>query len=204
MDGVVSSVDPAERRERRGRLSRDDWSLGALYAVGELGLGGFNVEALARRLRVTKGSFYWHFKNRDDLIEAALALWERLGTEDLIDELEQLAEPDAKLARLFELALHRADQLRTEAVLAAAAISGHPIVAPAYERVQQRRLAYVRQLYRDLGYGKAEARRWGVLAFSAYLGHVQLVLVAADTLPGSRRLREQADLAIQTLVTRPR
>ena len=34
------------------------------------------MEGLARRLGATKGSFYWHFTNRDALIEASLAAWE--------------------------------------------------------------------------------------------------------------------------------
>src|SRR5689334_11922394 len=58
-------------------LTAEDWADAALDALATGGLEAVAVEALARRLKVTKGSFYWHFGNRDELIKAALEAWER-------------------------------------------------------------------------------------------------------------------------------
>ena len=61
------------------RLTREDWANAALRAIAREGLRAVAVEPMAKRLGVTKGSFYWHFKTRADLIQAAVELWEELG-----------------------------------------------------------------------------------------------------------------------------
>ena len=55
-------------------LSKADWTESALLALARDGLTGVAVEPLARRLSATKGSFYWHFANRAELIAATLEL----------------------------------------------------------------------------------------------------------------------------------
>ena len=51
----------ADPRADRARLSSADWEAGALDLLAEQGVSAVAVEPLARRLGVTKGSFYWHF-----------------------------------------------------------------------------------------------------------------------------------------------
>src|SRR5690606_14615731 len=65
-------------RYRTGRLmiGRDDWSNAAAVATAAGGIDAVRVEALARRLGVTKGSFYWHFADRSALLDAVLTRWE--------------------------------------------------------------------------------------------------------------------------------
>ena len=60
------------RAGRNSRLSAEDWAQAALDLIAEQGVGAVAVEPLARRLGVTKGSFYWHFPSRDALLQAAL------------------------------------------------------------------------------------------------------------------------------------
>jgi AcrR family transcriptional regulator len=59
-----------------GRLGREDWLRPARLALLRGGPEAINIEELARELGVTKGSFYWHFKNRQALLEALLLEWE--------------------------------------------------------------------------------------------------------------------------------
>src|SRR5947209_5832725 len=58
------------------KLSREDWMLVARLALLGSGVGGMRIELLARELKVTKGSFYWHFRDLAALKEALLAEWE--------------------------------------------------------------------------------------------------------------------------------
>jgi len=57
-------------------LTAADWAEAALQLIAEAGLGALTVETLAGRLGVTKGSFYWHFKGRSELLAASLRRWE--------------------------------------------------------------------------------------------------------------------------------
>ena len=81
-------------------LSRDDWTAAALDALAEVGLSAVAIDPLARRLGATKGSFYWHFSSRDELIAATLELWERRDTIDLVASLEAIEDPQERLVAL--------------------------------------------------------------------------------------------------------
>lgn len=57
-------------------LSKEDWVRAALFAIADGGAAAVAVEPLAARLGATKGSFYWHFRSREQLIAEALEFWE--------------------------------------------------------------------------------------------------------------------------------
>ena len=57
-------------------LGKDDWLRAARLALLNGGVEAVRVERLSRDLRVTKGSFYWHFKDREELLELLLREWE--------------------------------------------------------------------------------------------------------------------------------
>lgn len=162
------------------KVTREEWCIAVLYALGDGGLRAVSVEGLARRLGVTKGSFYWHFKNRNSLLEAALALWEAMGTVAVIARLDALPDPLDRLNGLFASSLDDLVKLRTEAVLMGAAADGHPLIAPVFSRVNSVRLAYLESLYAALGV--AEPETWARLAYASFLGGVQLAAMQPSPL----------------------
>ena len=64
-------------------LTMTDWTEAALQLIAEAGLGALTVQALAARLGVTKGSFYWHFASRSELLHTALERWEKRVTTEI-------------------------------------------------------------------------------------------------------------------------
>ncbi|PYC49008.1 TetR/AcrR family transcriptional regulator [Litorivita pollutaquae] len=62
--------------KRSTRLSKDDWMLAGLKALGQHGPSALKAEPLARELGTTKGSFYWHFKDVPDFHKSMLTYWE--------------------------------------------------------------------------------------------------------------------------------
>jgi len=152
------------------RLSADDWTRAALAALADGGLAAIAVEPLAARVGATKGSFYWHFADRDALVAATLERWERAATEDVITAIG--VEPDLA-ARLRLLMSHALDGgARVELALQPSA--AHPLVAPVLARVTRRRLDYLTDVFAGLGFTADTARERSVLAYTAYLGHAQL------------------------------
>ena len=95
-----------ETGPRSGRLSADDWAREALDQIAEQGVASVAVEPLARRLGVTKGSFYWHFPSRDALLQAALERWEIVEQEEVFGSLEKVADPRERLRALFLVVAH--------------------------------------------------------------------------------------------------
>jgi AcrR family transcriptional regulator len=184
------------------RVTREDWLAAALQALAEGGLAAIAVEPLARRLAVTKGSFYHYFAGSDELVAALLAHWEAVATTRVIAELEAIADPEARLLRLFEVACDQPDHLRVEAALIAAAVAGEPRVRPVYLRVNRRRLAYTKRLYAALGLGARERERYALTAYGAYLGLLQLVALGSRSIGSAAELRAHARHLGQTLLPR--
>jgi AcrR family transcriptional regulator len=184
------------------RLSRDDWITAALAAVADGGLAAVGVEPLAARLGTTKGRFYWHFENRDALLEAAIGRWEKETTTDVVAEITAARDaPASQFRRLVVGVINRAEQDRVGPALLANA--AHPAVAPALERVTAARLKLTATVFRRLGFPPAEARRRALLAYSAYLGHGQLAHSTPGVLPATRAgRRAYLNDVIRSLTTR--
>ncbi|MFE1879561.1 TetR/AcrR family transcriptional regulator [Streptomyces diastatochromogenes] len=183
----------------RKRLTAQDWADAALTAMGEGGLAAVAIEPLAARLGTTKGSFYWHFANREALIEAALDRWEQKSTESVIAGLKSEPDPAMRLRRLLSEASELAAEDPLEVSLPASA--GHPRVAAVLRRVTERRVGYLAQLFIELGFTPDEARRRALLAYTGYLGHTQLTHAVPETLPAGEDGRRYLDSVLDTLMT---
>jgi AcrR family transcriptional regulator len=166
----------------RTRLDRQAWVETALDAIAEGGLAAVAVVPLAKQLGVTKGSFYWHFANREALVEAALAEWEQSHTAAVIAEIEATSDdPLQQLRVLFKRVTELAARDRIE--LALLANADHPTVHPVLDRVTRRRINFTAGLFQRFGLSRAQAKRRALLAYSAYLGHAQLLHATPQLLP---------------------
>lgn len=195
-------MSPAKARAGR-RLSRQDWIAAALTAIAEGGLATVAIEPLAVRLQASKGSFYWHFASRDALIEAALADWEQRNTAEVTAANASAppgVTPRARLRQLIERVVRIAETDTVAAALAATAT--HPLVAPVLDRVTAHRIGYTAGLFREMGFTSQQARHRALLAYSAYLGHAELVRSAPGALPrGTAARRAYLDHVMAVLTS---
>jgi AcrR family transcriptional regulator len=158
------------------KLGRQDWIETGLIVLAQSGVDAVRVEPLAKRMKVTKGSFYWHFKDRNDLLEAILAQWVEIDTNSIIERVNQLdVEPKAKLLQLFELAIADdgmtpgfADGSIENAIRAWA--TNDPKIAAVLAQVDQQRLNYTKNLFLDIGFSEAEALVRARLAYYSLVG----------------------------------
>lgn len=164
-------------------LTAADWAEAALQLIAEAGLRAVTVGALAARLGVTKGSFYWHFQSRDELLAAALARWERRTIEEVVQALDAIPDYRKRLQLIFEASSQAPRARSLYASLAAAA--DEPAVRAVLARVGAARIDYLDVCYRKLGIPPAEARSRAVLAYAAYRGLLQLAHESASSLPAN-------------------
>jgi AcrR family transcriptional regulator len=199
--GSMTSGNNNESASRQN-LSAEHWAEAALDAVASGGLEAVAVEPLARRLGVTKGSFYWHFANRDALVHAALQLWEKRETEDAIIGVEEEPDPYERIVKLFKRgnSSHRAGRL----YLALAAASDDPVVGQVVMRVSARRLAYLYKCYLGLGLSERDAKLWSTFAYATFIGNQQVHRDTPDEFPAGAEFREYFKLMLRTLIPRPR
>lgn len=162
----------ANAKPERTRLSAEDWEEAALQLIAEQGVNAVAVEALARQLGVTKGSFYWHFRTREALVQAALERWELYAEREIISQIESIPDPRVRLPELFRRVAHELLPHRVYAALLKAL--DHPQVVPVMARVSQRRMEFLNTAYREAGMQPPMALNRARLTYAAYVGFLQL------------------------------
>lgn len=162
-------------------LTKQAWTGAALDVLAAGGVAAVAVDRLAKTLGATRGSFYWHFKDRNELIKVALEQWERENTTELIPDLEAIRDPVERLRHLFREVYER-EVDAVEITLASAA--DEALVAPVFARVTRTRRDFLRRIFKELGLADEEADERAWLAYAFYIGHHQL-----RRSPGSRPLQ---------------
>lgn len=89
----------------RKQLQRFDWLLKALEIFIDEGIEAVRITRLAQALEVTRGSFYWHFSNREDLIDALVEYWKSHNTSAIVDAVEGVESLSEGIFRFFETCL---------------------------------------------------------------------------------------------------
>lgn len=182
---------------KRGQVhDRDSWLAEALELMRERGVDHVKVEPLAERLGVTKGSFYWHFKNRDDLLNSIPEFWARSQTDPVLETASGTGGgPLHKMRAVLEF-LAREDPDRYDNAMRAWA-QFDADVAAAVAKVDERRMATARVLFEEAGLNAADA------AFRARLWYFYDVgeHVTGDTPPTVEERLERAEQRMRLLTS---
>jgi len=159
-------------KTEKSKLSAADWEQAAVELIAEKGVQALAVEPLARRMGITKGSFYWHFPSRESLLERALQRWEEHDSRNLSRSLGEIDEPRDRLISFFRRV--GKEKLTHEVYSELCASSGHPQVQPVLERVANRRMQHLAAAYLEMGLPEVKAKNQARLTYSVYLGFLQL------------------------------
>jgi len=90
--------------QKTASLGRASWVEAALNVLAVDGIDQVRIELLARRLGITKGSFYHHFRDRDDLHSAMLDGWRNVEVAAIMMDLDRIADPRERFHRLLRIA----------------------------------------------------------------------------------------------------
>ena len=172
------------------RLTKPDWIRHGLATLAGEGPGGLKVGPMATALKVSRGSFYWHFADIADFRAQLLAGWQATTTDQVIRDLEaENAEPD-RLKPLLRRAFHGKRALE-RAVRAWAAQDA--AVAAVVASVDARRIAYIADLLAAAGVERRRALRRTTFLYWAYLGQT-LVMEPRHAALAPAELDEIGDL----------
>lgn len=161
------------------RASRMDWLLATLEVLRERGIEGVKVVVIARRMGLTSGSFYWHFRNVDELLHSVLAYWETELTEHIIqDALAFDGSPALRIKALMMQVIEENAALPDGAIAVWA--KSDPRAAVVFQRAIQRRFTFAAWMFRDAGFDEAEARMRGRMLVTMLMGETTNGLIKDD------------------------
>lgn len=132
------------------------------------GVAAVKVEVLARQLKVSKGSFYWHFKNREGLLMEILQRWEN-ETLWLIEQSRQEATPKKQLVKMFALAEEMCNLPDPETAIFIWA-NQNSEVQKRVRAVEIKRVEHLNQILQDYGFDRSEARHKAEIGYFAFMG----------------------------------
>lgn len=167
---TTAAPDPAKKN--RAQLTPDDWIGAAEDVLVNKSIDGVRVDTLSKDLGVTRGSFYWHFKDRDDLLRRLLLGWRNRATEQIIDRFERRNIKPRELIRdLLQLPQHGAAARRAASIeLAIRAWARRDEMARHYvDEVDNKRQAYIAQCFSGLGFDIPESRTRAFMLYSFML-----------------------------------
>jgi AcrR family transcriptional regulator len=154
---------------------RDEWVQAAVEGLVRDGAAGVRVEALARDLAVTKGSFYWHFADRAALLAAVLERWES-GARAELESASSAATPEERIASLLRRLARPATGI-PEAEVHAWARRERGVAERVWE-VERARVVFLKAQLAEMGASLVDAHR---LAEAGYLAAVAWLDRAART-----------------------
>jgi AcrR family transcriptional regulator len=178
------------------RRSREDWIGAGLTDLGDVGVNEVRVDRIAARLGVTKGSFYWHFKDRDEFLASVVREWETLCTENVISRVDASGlNPHGRAHQLWNMTAG-SPTIQSELAIRDWARRDEQVAATV-RRIDERRMRYTEALLADLELPEHEIPARALLVYSLLLGD-HLITTTHPTLTRQEILTK----AIELLMTR--
>ena len=141
----------ANKKKNAPRLDRNAWLDEALEVVARDGGARLRIDTLVHEMGVTKGSFYWHFKSRDEFVVTLLEHWHQRSTLVVPEQLaNSTSTAEERLLELMVMIL--GDELtRYDLAIRSWAIQ-EPNIRPYVRRTDVFRLGFVRDLFLEMGF----------------------------------------------------
>lgn len=142
------------------RLAAQDWILAAVEHMARGGVHEVRVEKIARALKVSKGSFYWHFENRSALLTQMLEYWEQEGTRAIIARTDAVDQSFTQRLKSLVDVVFRSTEVEIAFEIQVRAWASTDLeVQKVVHSVDERRVSYMHELLSssDTSYARARA-----------------------------------------------
>lgn len=149
------------------RLTAQDWIDFAAATLAREGFDALKADVLARKLGVSRGSFYWHFADLGAFHARVIEHWRQTTTEAIIADIERHDSREQRLDALLRRAFAHGAALE---IRMRAWADANPLAARAVADVDHRRRDYVEQLLVEAGVAPPLAAARAQLLYWTYLG----------------------------------
>ena len=176
-----------------GRLSRDEWLAQALEVLAHEGQAKLRIDTICAALGVTKGSFYWHFKDRDDFLHSVVQFWSDRFTAPVMQQVTDMGGTAKQRIKTLLRVVSEGRFARYDVSIRAWAAQDPDLLSAIVEEVDRQRLAFVASLFTELGFEDPEAEM-RARALIAYVSFEESVLAKSSKKARSALLDQFSDL----------
>lgn len=195
---MTKALTTEERGDPTGTLTTQDWINAARIMLIQEGVNAVKIDRLARACKVTRGGFYWRFRDRAELLDVLLDDWATANTAPLLKALAGDDSPTARFRRLARVWMEeRAFNPDYDTAVRHWALIDRKVAAVVH-RVDQQRIDAFTTLFRDYGYEEDEALVRARVTYFHQVGYYAMGIRAADP-----RRNELTPLYLRVLIGRP-
>lgn len=156
-------------RMKEDRLGKEDWLDAGLAILGQTGPGGLRIDQVCKAMKVTKGSFYWHFQDRQDFLDTLFAYWRGRETTSLIQHVEErYTQPEERIWHVAEFVTLGDYDIASEVAMRQWSQSDDTVRAGLTE-VDAERLEFFTRQFAATGFSPEEARMRAISVYSVTL-----------------------------------
>ena len=155
------------------KLTKEAWFEQGFTILKAGGAADLTIENLTRKLHITKGSFYHHFKSRDDYFEKLLLFWEEKQTFDILEISRQKKTFKEINATLLRLSKENMDP-EIEVAVRAWALRD-PLARTFQERIDSQRMGFLRSMFSLMTDDPALVEMISLIRYCLYIGSHQLI-----------------------------
>ena len=183
------------KNDKNNRQTRESWVLAALETLHKEGIEKVRVERLAKKLGVTKGSFYWHFKDRTDLLDSLLDYWSNELTQSVLDYAKTFyGDPRQRIYNTLDEVIGKERAAYDPAIRSWA---NHDSQAKrVVAQIDKIRMSFLQGLFVDAGFNEDDAEIRARLMYYYILGEHFVTLKEPMSIRMGK-LRKKVDLLLQ-------
>jgi AcrR family transcriptional regulator len=166
------------------RLTRNDWINAALDVLMTGGIDLVRVDSLAKKLKITRGSFYHHFENRQELLLAILERWRIKSTESVIEKLEKHSTtPQDQLIELILLPYKGKNSYQAASIEISLRTWARRdnIALSAIREVDSYRINFIEKLCVEMGHSASKAHDIAYLIYSYMVANTLVFTISQTT-----------------------
>lgn len=176
-----AAVRRPKRPDKAPKRDREDWLEQARNVLIVDGVDRVKVEPLAKSLGVTTGSFYHHFKNRQELLDGLLQHWETKNSGPMFAAVEAAnPDPDSQIDALFRTWLLESEYDPTYDAAVRAWAHGSKEVAESVRRVDARRIELLQSIFEKFGYDERRAFIRARIAYFHQVGYQAMEIMESS------------------------
>ncbi|QRM57891.1 TetR/AcrR family transcriptional regulator [Sinorhizobium sp. BG8] len=157
------------------RGSHEGWLEAAYDSLLESGVESVKILPLAKRLNLSRTSFYWFFKDREELLSALISRWREKNTGNLVKQTEAYAETLAEaMLNVFDCWVNKdLFDSQFEFAVRSWALQSPEILAEVHA-ADQTRMEAIGRMFMRFGYDEGPADVRARTTYLVQIGYISM------------------------------